>query len=322
MKRFRIPVVVLMLVSALSTPLFAYVTLRTLSSTNTIVQVKWLNGSPVSWQMNPTPGGNISGSREQADVARQSFKTWSLIPTADVRLSEGAPTSAQFAYDGKNVVVTNLSSNDWTSFGLGSSVLAFTATASFDMGGIVDKLGRPVTFAGQLMEADIVFNPSYEFSTEDVVPTDKIDFQSVLTHEIGHFLGLDHSPIASSTMFWTTTRGSKTQRTLGPDDVAGLSSIYPTAAFSAKGILKGTVRDTANAPVYGAVVIALNGSGQPVASAITDPNGQYTIMGLDSGSYSVYAQALEGFSSSGNFNTLKAIFPGQTIKTGFSARFR
>ena len=89
-----------------------------------------------------------------------------------------------------------------------------------------------------------------------------------------------------------------------------------------KGAIQGAVRTITNVPVYGAVVVALNASGQPVASAVTDPMGQYSIMGLDAGSYTVYAQPLDGFTTSDDFPTLSDIYPGRTVMTGFDARFR
>jgi hypothetical protein len=275
--------------------------------------------------MNSVVGTNVTGSRQQSDVFRQSFQAWSSIPTAAIAFEEGpaAAASVKLAYDGKNVVSTNLTSSEWAAFGVGSSVLAFTGSVWFDTGGpgAVDPLGRPVSFAGQIMEADIVFNPEYQFSTDATVPPDKIDFQSVLTHEIGHFLGLDHSPISASIMFWAQAPGPS-PRTLWTDDTAGVSSIYPSASLSLKGTLSGTVRSTANVPVYGAVVVAVNGTGQPVASAVTDPNGQYTIVGLESGTYTVYAEPLDGPTSSANVSTLSQIYPGQTVNTSFTTRFR
>src|SRR5436853_7049737 len=87
----------------LVTPVYAYVTHRGLSSDNNIVQIKWLS-SPMSWQMNPATGANISGSRESADVIRQSFRAWSSIPTAVLTFVEGSPTADKLAYDGKNVI--------------------------------------------------------------------------------------------------------------------------------------------------------------------------------------------------------------------------
>jgi len=321
MKRFGSALKVVVGTCVLASPIYGYVTSRELSSTNMVVQRKWATG-PIPWQMNPSAGQNISGSREFGQVVQQSFRTWSSLPTANIIFAEGSPTTAKHTYDGNNVVVANLTTAEWAALGLGPGVLAFTAVNSSDGGTVLDRLGRPVAFPGQIADADIVFNPSYQFSTDETVPPSRVDFQSVLTHEIGHLLGLDHSPIMSATMFWAATEGISLPRKLSPDDIAGVSTIYPNALFLSKATLQGTVRTTANAPVFGAVVIALDGIGQPVASAITDPNGQYSIMGLDSGMYTVYAQPLDGFTDSSDFHTLQRIYPEGNVSSGFTGRFR
>lgn len=325
MRRFPFLAKAILVILILAAPLFAYVTQRDFSSTGQVVLIKWSSGAfPLPWRMNPVVGTNISGSRQQADVVRQSFQAWSSISTASITFAEGATTAASVkpAYDGINLITTNISSSDWAALGLGSGVLAFTTTTYYQAGSGIDELGRPISFPGQILEGDILFNPSQQFSTEAATPADKIDFQSVLTHEIGHFLGLDHTPIVSSTMFWTTAAGVSYQRVPSADDIAGISSIYPSASFSSKGSLSGTVRTTANIPVYGANVVAVNSSGQPVASAVTDTNGFYTIVGLDAGSYTVYAEPLNGPITAGNIYTLPRIFPGQTVNTNFTTRFR
>lgn len=305
----------------IATPFYAYVTSRILSPTNDIVQLRWPAG-PISWQMNNNPASNISGSRPFADVVRQSFTTWSSIPTAIITFAEGSPTTAGLGYDGKNVVVASLTTDQWISLGVGEDVLAFTLSKWADTAGSTTPSGQPAAFAGQFLDADIVFDPLVPFSTDDTKSPSKYDFQSVLTHEIGHLLGLDHTPVNSATMFWEAGSDSLLQRSLSTDDMSGVSSIYPSALFLSKGTVQGTVRTTTNFPVYGAVVVALNASGQPVASAVTDPGGQYSIMGLDAGSYTVFVQSLDGFTTSDDFNTFSDIYPGKSVMTGFTTRFR
>ena len=322
MKGLRTTLVSL-IVSASAIPVFAYVTARTVSTTNTVVQEKWgPNAFPLKWQMNPTIGTNVSGTSAQVEsIFQQSFAAWQALTTASISFSESSQTSAGVVpgYDGVNLITTNVTPDEF-----GSSALGLTLVFAFNQGGpgIVDQLGRPVDFPGEILEADIMFNPTVAFSTSTPAAANMIDLQSVATHEVGHFLGLDHTGSLSATMFPYLTQGATYARTLSTDDIAGVSTIYPTAAFLSKGTIGGTVRTTGNTPVYGAIVTAVNATGQPVASAITDPNGQYTIAGLDAGSYSVYAEPMDQPITIGNVPTLTRIYPGATVLTNFTTRFR
>jgi hypothetical protein len=53
-----------------------------------------------------------------------------------------------------------------------------------------------------------------------------VDLQSVLTHEVGHFLGLSHSSDRNAVMRTYYDPGADDLRRLHPDDVAGICSIY------------------------------------------------------------------------------------------------
>ena len=87
-----------------------------------------------------------------------------------------------------------------------------------------------VTYApssGAIVDADIEFNSqSYELTAVDP-PGVAIDFENTLTHELGHFLGLDHSTVIGSTMFATAPEGEIDKRTLAGDDIEGFCEIYP-----------------------------------------------------------------------------------------------
>jgi hypothetical protein len=72
---------------------------------------------------------------------------------------------------------------------------------------------------GEIFDADVEFN-TYDW--EEFV---QADFASVVTHEVGHFLGLAHSAVAGSTM--TFGGYDPDMATLEPDDVEGICAIYP-----------------------------------------------------------------------------------------------
>jgi hypothetical protein len=54
-----------------------------------------------------------------------------------------------------------------------------------------------------------------------------MDLQNTVTHEVGHFVGLGHSPVAGSTMERSTQPREVSKRDLAADDQAGVCAIYP-----------------------------------------------------------------------------------------------
>lgn len=45
----------------------------------------------------------------------------------------------------------------------------------------------------RIVHADVIFNKkNFNFTTSEIVPLNSVDLESVLTHELGHFLGLGH----------------------------------------------------------------------------------------------------------------------------------
>jgi hypothetical protein len=86
-----------------------------------------------------------------------------------------------------------------------------------------------VTFdasTGEILDADIEVNAAFN---ELTVGDERVvyDLQSIMTHEIGHFMGIAHSSDAGATMRATYDTGSTGLRSLAPDDVAAACAIYP-----------------------------------------------------------------------------------------------
>lgn len=55
----------------------------------------------------------------------------------------------------------------------------------------------------------------------------QMDLQSVIAHEAGHKLGLDHSEYNAATMWWSIASGDASKRTLHWDDEDGCRAQYP-----------------------------------------------------------------------------------------------
>ncbi len=105
-------------------------------------------------------------------------------------------------------------------------------------------------------------------------------------------LGLDHSPVLSSVMYPYV--GKIGLGSLDSDDVIAITELYPKAERGEAGAsLVGRVTGDAG-PIFAAQVVALNTAGEPVATALTDQQGNFTIDGVPPGAYRLYAEPLDG----------------------------
>ena len=166
------------------------------------------------------------------------------------------------------------------------------------------------TRTGEILEADIFFNAAFPWSVASGGERDRYDLQSIATHETGHFFGLGHSALgetelepdggrqllaAGSVMFPIAfSAGDTTGRTLRPDDIAGISDLYPSSNFRATtGSLQGTVTKN-GAGLFGAHIIAFNlRTGAMVAGFTLQPGGGFVIAGLAAGTYVVRVEPLD-----------------------------
>lgn len=90
---------------------------------------------------------------------------------------------------------------------------------------------------GRILDSDIEFNsPTFTFSTVDspvclsgALSTNCVatDLQNTTTHELGHLLGLAHSPSTSSTMSYRANPGELSKRVLDADTAQFVCDAYP-----------------------------------------------------------------------------------------------
>src|SRR5262249_53284440 len=110
-------------------------------------------------------------------------------------------------------------------FSKDAETLAVTITTTADVAGQSDGHGGQAKGAGEVLQADILFNPKTQFATDSTGMGQNL--QTVATHEIGHFFGLDHSGVVRAIMF---PFAPDLEITLSYDDVAAISNSYPKAA--------------------------------------------------------------------------------------------
>jgi hypothetical protein len=286
-----LPVLALAASLLLAVPAFSFLPQLTSSQPD-----RWsLSAFAIQWNLNPsTSGAKISGSQSVAQVMQASFDTWATAPNTALSIARGPDSSvSQEKNSPSNINLICFVCSD-APFG-GTETLAVTITTTADGPGTSDGHGGTTQFAGQIVKGDIAFNPGTQFDTGGGTGQ---NMQTVATHEIGHFFGLDHSAVVRAVMF---PFAPDLLTTLSYDDVAGISSLYPqgtpdvaTGSISGKVTLKGS-------SVFGAHVFANSTTSAMAFSNIrktpigtlTRSDGTYTISGVPADSYLVAAEPLD-----------------------------
>lgn len=80
---------------------------------------------------------------------------------------------------------------------------------------------------GEILDADLELNSKdFQFVTSGPTGGIKADLVSVVTHEVGHFLGLDHSEFKDATMYGYYNPTRSDIAALHPDDMQGICAAY------------------------------------------------------------------------------------------------
>lgn len=244
---------------------------------------------PIAYTIHASGSDDVGADDSEKAAIRLSFETWSRIDGSSVRFHEDlarADGPKVHANDGVNMVLFD-ESNSTGLFSGASFVIAITPVFYDGAGGIID--------------ADVVFNGrDHMFATN--LAAGRYDVQNIATHEIGHFLGFDHTGVHGASLVPFAYPQDVRMRSLAHDDRAAAAAVYPGPGSGSLGSFSGqVVRDATGRGVNGAHVVAVNvATGEPEASAITSSTGAFTLELLRPAAYRVYAEPLDGPCTDGN----------------------
>jgi hypothetical protein len=239
----------------------------------------WSTSSPIPYTVDTGPlsvnpsGQTVINNTQGLARVNSLFKNWQAVPTTAIAFSYAGPITGISGGDVKTIadfntvkgtcnngtqspVIFDANGSLLDALGLDPLVIGFTSTCKLDLQ------------AGHVLSALVLLNGKFQ----DGVSTPSSDnfeisadqFDEAITHELGHFSGLDHSQInidqfnggavnncdvdslaGLPLMFPVTfcqSRKSAGLPILAPDDVAWISNLYPNPTYSANyGTLSGYI---------------------------------------------------------------------------------
>ena len=214
-----------------------------------------------TFYVNPA-NADVSGA-EAAAALEAGMDVWNTQGDSAFRFQYGGNVpDTSTGYDHRNVVIFRNTSN-------GSTI---ATTYSWWNG------------SHQLVDSDIIFwDGGFRFFTGTSGcggVSNAAYVEDIAAHEFGHALGMSHSSYTDATMYPTYSYCSQAFRTLAPDDIAGVRSLYPgssTPANTAPSVTIGTPANNASFPE--GTSVAFSGS----ATDTQDGNLTASIQWTDNG---------------------------------------
>ncbi len=175
----------------------------------------WKLPSNWTYTLNLASVPSSVGSENLKAIVERSFDAWSTA--SGVNFSETTDTTNinRARYDGKNIIAWGRTS---------ASALAITYTTYYVNSGIV-------------VDVDTIMNKRYPWSWTDQLISSNLncayansyDAQNIMTHELGHWMGLNdyyESVYANHTMYGYGSKSEVKKNTLTEGDKDGIYDIY------------------------------------------------------------------------------------------------
>ena len=252
----------------LALSLFGFLGFCIITNQNGDYRIYFPNRLPFVYQL------HTSTPQEFIPAIEAGANEWTNLEACYFVFQRGANTNvSQVANDGVNLVYFDMQGVNFSD----PNVIAFSSTFTTTVGGY------------QAVGSDLIWN-GRDFTPGVNGEPNKMDLRSVITHEFGHHLGLNHagqppSPTSGSNgcgplnqnavMWYAYSRGDTSKRHLTLDDAMGAISLYPVW------VLQGTILDgNTSLPLVGAKVKLIGTYGATIGKVEQPYTNRYSRPGI------------------------------------------
>ncbi len=288
-----------LLTLSLSQSALAGAHLTEINDSNQVVKRNWSTPAVIKWRYNPT---NAPANIEA--IITTAFNTWATHSSVNFEHEFHGTTMA--TGPSKNGYTDFFFNVDFPSLGLDSNLIAIAFLNGALSGSRISSSNV------RLSEGDVLMNPALSsfWKTDSITAATDLDVQEILTHEIGHVLGLGHSFLIDSMMYPGKPQSSTPElglfrfpkRTIAQDDLSWISKMHPARGAKANyARIEGRVLYDGY-PYIGAHVIAMKVDEDDLTYPFSNDNADLIVRGLKN---------VSAFSELGGKFSIDYLEPGQ-----------
>jgi hypothetical protein len=186
--------------------------------------VSWKNPEKINFSLDRAGSDDLPAETAHR-LLRESFAAWEAVPGSRVGFADQglADLDAPSGDDRVNLVIFD-ETGEWLQAPRGAGIIALTRLNSNSL-------------TGEIGDADIIFN-GRDFRFGQGQQANRVELKDVAVHEIGHLIGLDHTPLDGAAQIRPTMNpyygddGPGAASTLEADDQAGARYSIPAPPSS------------------------------------------------------------------------------------------